>query len=217
MHIVIRPEQLKDYRTAEEVTREAFWNLHGPGCNEHYLLHTMRSAPDFVTELDKVAEQAGKIVGHIAYARCTVAGDDGRKHEVLSFGPLSILPAFQRKGIGSRLVKETLEEAKELGYTAVLIYGDPAFYGRLGFLPAAHFHIATADDNYMLALQAVELAPNALKCIGGGRFLEGSIYSVDEAAAKAFDTTFAPKTLKENLLSQQRFAFLVSQSEPRTK
>ena len=51
MNIVIRNEQVEDYRRTEEVAREAFWNLYFPGATEHYVVHKMRSHPDFIKEL----------------------------------------------------------------------------------------------------------------------------------------------------------------------
>ena len=48
MNIDIRKETKADYRIVEELTREAFWNLHSPGCDEHYLVHVLRNHPDFI-------------------------------------------------------------------------------------------------------------------------------------------------------------------------
>lgn len=59
MKIAIRPETSQDYRTVEALTRDAFWNLFVPGCDEHYLVHLMRNHPDFVKELAFVAEDDG--------------------------------------------------------------------------------------------------------------------------------------------------------------
>ena len=58
----IRNETPADYRAVEELTRLAFWNVNMPGCDEHYLVHIMRSHPDFIPELDFVIEEDGKIV-----------------------------------------------------------------------------------------------------------------------------------------------------------
>ena len=54
MNITIRKEEEKDYRIVEEITREAFWNLYVPGCDEHYLVHTLRTHPDFISEMDYI-------------------------------------------------------------------------------------------------------------------------------------------------------------------
>ena len=63
--ITIRREARQDRQTVEDLTRRAFYNLYLPGCVEHYLVHTMREHPDFIPELDLVAEEDGQIVGSI--------------------------------------------------------------------------------------------------------------------------------------------------------
>ena len=63
--ITIRREARQDRQTVEELTRRAFYNLYLPGCVEHYLVHLMREHPDFIPELDLVAEEDGQIVGSI--------------------------------------------------------------------------------------------------------------------------------------------------------
>ena len=67
MDIKLRNETEQDYKIVEQLTREAFWNVHVPGCNEHYLVHIMRDSELFIPELDFVAELNGKIVGNIMY------------------------------------------------------------------------------------------------------------------------------------------------------
>ena len=69
MNLIIRHEQKNEYRTVEELIREAFWNLYVPGCSEHFCLHNMRDSSDFIPELDFVAELDGKIIGNIVYTR----------------------------------------------------------------------------------------------------------------------------------------------------
>ena len=81
MDITIRLEQPADYREAETVTREAFWNCYSPGCMEHYLLHVMRRSPRFVRELDFVAVADGKIVGSVVFMKAMIMGDDGNRYE----------------------------------------------------------------------------------------------------------------------------------------
>ena len=67
--MIIRPEEPKDYREVEELTREAFWNVYRPGCVEHYVLNQYRNSPDFVKELDFVMEEDGRIIGHVMFSR----------------------------------------------------------------------------------------------------------------------------------------------------
>lgn len=212
--ILIRRETPADYRAVEELTRSAFWNHHVPGCCEHYLMHLLRADESFVPELSLVAEQGGKIVGAIAYTNARISGDDGCSHDVLSFGPISVLPALQRTGVGRLLIERSAALAAALGHCAVLIYGDPDYYCRFGFVPASEYGIATHDDCYAAALLALELVPGALgHCTG--RFFEAAVYDVDEAAAEEFDRTFPPLEKKSGLPTQARFLTLVTLRTPR--
>ena len=103
INLIIRNEKEKDFRTVEEVVRETFWNLYVPGCNEHFILHNLRNSSDFIPELDFVAEKEGQIAGQIVYSRGNIKYVQGVEKEVISFGPVSVLPAFQKQGIGSAL------------------------------------------------------------------------------------------------------------------
>ena len=100
-NFIIRNEQLKDYREVEELTKKAFWNVHAPGCDEHYLVHVMRTHEDFIPELDFVIEKDGVIIGNIMYTKAWLTDRDGEEKEILTFGPISILPEYQRKGYGN--------------------------------------------------------------------------------------------------------------------
>lgn len=94
MNIQIRLEQPADYRETEQVMREAFWNYYSPGCTEHYLLHIMRGSPNFIPELDFVAVADGKIIGSVVFLKSFILGDDDKRYEVLSLGPIAVLPAY---------------------------------------------------------------------------------------------------------------------------
>ena len=72
MNVIIQREEETDYRIVEEITREAFWNLNVPGCDEHYIVHILRDHPDFIPEMDYVAEVDNKIIGNIMYTRSYV-------------------------------------------------------------------------------------------------------------------------------------------------
>ncbi len=213
---ILRNERPEDRRAVEELTREAFWNEHAPGCDEHYLVHIMRDADAFITPLSTVAEMDGRIVGHIAYTKARIACDDGTERDVVSFGPVSVLPVYQGMGVGRALIESTLNRARSLGYEAVLIYGDPLYYARFGFDAAEKYGVATAGNMYAPALLALELTEGALSG-AGGRFLEDGIFDIDKKAARAFDQTFAPKELRGGLASQKRFAYLVGLQRPRHK
>ncbi|SHI80251.1 Acetyltransferase (GNAT) family protein [Lutispora thermophila DSM 19022] len=102
--VILRNEMPSDYRVVEEMTREAFWNNHVPGCDEHYLIHMMRNCHSFIKELDFVAEIDGKVVGNIVYAKSKIMGDKSKYHDVITFGSVSVLPEYQGKGIGAMLI-----------------------------------------------------------------------------------------------------------------
>lgn len=211
-HLVIRREEAADYRRVEELTRDAFWDVNVPGCDEHYLAHVLRKAEAFIPDLDFVACLEGKIAGNIMYARAVVRSSDGKEHPVLTFGPLSVDPVCQNQGIGGSLVRHSVEAARALGYNAVIIYGDPDYYQRFGFRAARGYGIHTPYNTYSPALQVLELYPGALEGISGV-FEEGEIYHLDEAAAQEFDRGF-PKREKGWRKSQQRFQEILAASVP---
>ena len=116
----IRLETPDDDRAAENLTREAFWNVYRPGCIEHYILHAYRGREDFVQELDFVMEKDGGIMGHIMYVRTEIQADDGRRIPIMTFGPISIAPEYQRQGYGKALLEFSMEKAADLGVGAQL-------------------------------------------------------------------------------------------------
>ena len=208
MGLTIRNERTDEYRIVEELTREAFWNLNFPGCVEHYCLHNMRDSSDFIPDLDFVAEINGKVIGNIVYARGRVIDDTKKKHDVIGFGPVSVLPAYQRQGVGSALIKHSLDKARLLGFSAVCIYGDPRYYSRFGFRCAERYDITNSQGKFAVALMALELIPRALRNISG-RFVESEAYHVDEDDFQKFENTFPPKE-KAVTESQAEFKILAS-------
>ncbi|MBN1776545.1 MAG: N-acetyltransferase [Clostridiales bacterium] len=213
-NITLRRETPADHRAVEALTREAFWNLHVPGCDDHYLVHVLRGAEAFIPELDFVAVIGDEIVGNIMYAKSTVALDAGGELPVVTFGPVSVLPEYQRQGVGRKLIEHTLKLAKRMGFPAVFIYGDPAYYSRLGFVPAERFEIGTADGFYHAALQVFILQNDALRN-AAGRFIEDSVYHIEEAAAAAFDLAFPAKEKRSGTPSQLRFQQSITTRKPR--
>ena len=213
-NIKLRLEKPSDYKKVENLTREAFWNVHVPGCNEHYLIHIMRNEDSFIKELDIVAEADGEIVGNIVYTKAKILGDDGNSYNVICFGPISVLPEFQGMGIGGMLIEHTKKIAKQLGYGGILIYGDPEYYSRYNFVEAKTYGIGTPDNMYAVPLQACELYSGALQNCQG-QFYEDEIYEIDEAKAIEFDNSFEKKEKLSNLPSQERFRELVGMREPR--
>lgn len=213
-NIRLRQERASDYRIVEELTREAFWNHYVPGCNEHYLVHMMRESESFIKELDIVATENETLVGNIMYTKAIIRCDNGEIYPVISFGPISVLPELQGQGIGTLLIEHTKKLAKDLGCKAILIYGDPSYYSRFGFVPAETYKIGTPDNMYAAPLLAFELIEGALSDCPG-RFFVGPIFDIDEAKAKEFDKRFPNKELQDSSPSQERFLQLVNMRTPR--
>jgi len=195
MRITYRLANINDYRQTEELTREAFWNLFKPGCDEHLMVHQLRKSPGYIPELDLIAyceDDSEKIVGHILYTRSYVINEDGGKHEVIAFGPISVLPEFQKQGIGSGLIERTIILAREKGYKGIFIYGGPGYYNRFGFVNAKKYNVSTPDGSNFEEFMGLELNKDSLKGISG-KFYNDLGYEIDKDVLEAFDSTFPVK------------------------
>lgn len=100
MKVNIRNEKESDYQAVEDMTRKAFYNLYVPGCIEHYLVHIMREHEDFIPELALVIERDGRVIANIMYTKAKLIDTDKNEKQVLTFGPISVLPEYQRQGYG---------------------------------------------------------------------------------------------------------------------
>jgi len=126
MHdIEIRPSRPEDMASVEKLYPAAF--------PEEDLLPLVRQ---LLTEepgiLSLVAEAGDAIAGHILFTLCAITGSDAR---AALLAPLAVAPEWQRKGIGSALIREGLDRLGQAGVAHVYVLGDPAYYGRSGFKP----------------------------------------------------------------------------------
>lgn len=191
----IRYEEPRDYRAVENLIRESFWNVYRPGCSEHYVIHVLRNDPAFVKELDFVMEQDGRLIGQNMFMKTVINADDGHDVPVLTMGPICIAPELKRKGYGKAILDYSLEQAKALGYGAVLFEGNIGFYGKSGFDYARKFGIRYhdlpdgADDSFFLCR---ELIPGYLDGITGV-YQTPKGYYVDDADVEEFDKAFPYK------------------------
>ncbi len=204
-HPIIRLEEEKDHRIVENLTREAFWNVYEPGCHEHYFVHQMRLHPDFLPELSFVAEKDGEVAGAILYTRAWLESMEGERKEILTFGPLCVLPQFQRQGYSRLLIEHSFARAVELGYDTVVILGNPANYVGRGFVSCRKKQVCMGGGFYPAALLVKELVPGVLAG-KSWQFFESSVGECcdDIAAVEAFDRTFPPKEKAWNP-SQEEF------------
>ena len=197
MEIKVRLEEEKDYRRVEEITRAAFGypdrvERGQIGCPyEHWMVHELRHR-DGIMDLSLVAElEDGTIVGHIICSNAVVRKEN-LSFPVLNFGPLSVLPEYQRRGVGGALIRAMIERAKQLDYGAILFFGRPEYYPQFGFKEAETFGIADADGYNYPSFMAMEMKEGYLKAVRGGRYFESDIYNdeLNRETVRAFDREF---------------------------
>lgn len=204
--IKIRNEEEKDYARVEEITRKAFWNLYVPGCKEHYLVHIMRSHKDFLPELDLVLEVDDQVIGNIMYTKAKLVDEHGEEKEILTFGPVCIMPEFQRMGYGKMLMQHSFEKAAALGYDVIVIFGNPNNYVSRGFKNCKKYNICLENGTYPAAMMVKELKPEALD----GRkwvYFDSPVMKIDEQEAERFDKSLE-KMEKKYQPSQEEFDIL---------
>jgi len=187
----LRLEEEKDYNSVENLTREAFWNVYKPGCDEHLLVHNIRKANEFIKDLDYVAVSNDEVIGNIVYVKARIIGVN-KEYDVLTFGPVSVLPMYQKKGIGKELIEHTIKKSKEMGFNAIIIYGNPKYYERFGFINTKGYGITDMEGNYSNALMALELYPNSLENVSG-KFFEGEVYKIDKKELEIYEKNFPYK------------------------
>ncbi len=206
MEIKIRNEEIDDYRTVEEITRTAFWNLHVPGCDEHFLAHKLRNHSDFIPELDFVAVKDDVVVGNIMYSDSFLLDDNDNKLSTITFGPVSVHPSHQRQGVGSELISYSTELATNMGYNAIVIQGNPSNYCKFGFKSSKAFNIATPERRFPCSLLVMELKKGVLSNLNW-RFFESKAYELDLGGFEEYEATFK-KMKKEYKYTQELFSIL---------
>jgi putative acetyltransferase len=128
---VIRQERADDHEAVREVHTRAF----GDGERVPTLVDALRAAVASVPPLSLVATVDERVVGHVMLSACRLDAPP-RLVDVVSLSPLGVLPEFQRKGIGTRLVAEALAGADSQGIPLVFLEGSPYYYGKRGFADA---------------------------------------------------------------------------------
>jgi predicted N-acetyltransferase YhbS len=189
MELIIRKANKSEHYRTEYITREAFWNIYKPGCDEHLVLNKLRNSGSYIPELDLIAIYKQELVGHILSTKAKVIDMLDKEHQILCVGPLTVLPGFQGKGIGSQLISASVRQAKELGYPGMILYGNPAYYHRFGFVNAQKYGISTKDNQNFDPFMALEINKNSLTNISG-RFFEDEAFFVEEAELTEFEKQF---------------------------
>ena len=156
--IKIRPEQENDFQAVREVVELAFRNVEDSDQSEPYLVERLRKTDAYIPELSLVAELNGEIIGHLMMSKVEIVSED---QSVISLGlaPVSVVPKYQRIGVGSALIREAHKRAGELGHKD--------YYPRFGYKRAIDFGIEFPFDVPSEYCMVVELAPEGLKNVHG--------------------------------------------------
>jgi putative acetyltransferase len=126
--IVIRSETQADAGAITAVTVAAFKTLAVSNQTEQFIIAALRLAKALTLSL--VAEVDGKVIGHSAFSPVTIS--DGTRNWY-GLGPVSVLPEYQRQGIGKALIREGLSRLKEMQARGCCLVGHPDYYRKLGF------------------------------------------------------------------------------------
>lgn len=188
MIINIRNINDTDHYEIELVAKRAFWNLNMPGCDEHYLVHKLWDAPCYIPEISLAALVDDKLVGAILYSKARIETENDNI-DIVTFGPLCVDPDYHKKGIGKKLLLESMRLATEKGYKVIFICGVPTYYPKFGFKTADMFGITMPDGSNFDAFMGYELQKGALKGVTG-KFYEDPFFDYDvhdEAYMKAVD------------------------------
>lgn len=157
----IEPESPFDIDTIEEITIAAFGRK-----DEANLINNLRDNKNFIEDLSLVANDDGEIVGHILFFPVVIK-EGSKKHSILALAPMSVLPKFQNKGIGTKLIEEGFKIAKKLGYTSIVVLGHEKYYPKFGFELAKNFNILPPVKAWEKSFFVKELVKGSLAKVSG--------------------------------------------------
>lgn len=154
--IAIRQERQADQEAVYRLVTRAFETAEQSDGNEQDLVNALRKSDAFVPELSLVAVLGEEIIGHIMFTELKVID-----YVALALAPLSVLPKYQRSGVGSSLVEEGHRIARALGYGYSVVLGSDAYYPRFGYVPAERFGIHPCFDVSSKNFMACKLRDDA--------------------------------------------------------
>ena len=126
--LTIRPEKPADHAQIAVLTDAAFAEVEHSDGSEVRIVNQLRS--DGVLTLSLVAEDGERIIGHVAVSPVTISDGSAGWY---GLGPISVLPAHQREGVGLRLMQRAIADMREMGARGIVLLGEPAYYSRFGF------------------------------------------------------------------------------------
>jgi len=154
---LVRDEEPRDHPEVRKVNEAAFDRP-----DEADLVDRLRKEGMILRSF--VAERDHQIVGHILFTRMSIETERGPVPAV-ALAPIAVLPSYQRRGIGSQMVRHGLAGLRISGERMVLVLGDPDYYGRFGFAATTARHLSSPFPAH--SFLALELSPGALAHIRG--------------------------------------------------
>jgi putative acetyltransferase len=165
--IEFREEQEQDYEAIGALIVEVFHETYGTGKEEARLVDELRKMDGFEPSLSIVAVDGDEIVGHVMFSKVEIVTTD-RHIPALALAPLGVKKTYRGQGIGAQLTRLGLDKGRELAYAAVFVQGDPAYYGRFGFVPASSRGLTIPFSDVPDPVnQVLELGPDTLNGISG--------------------------------------------------
>ena len=152
--MIIRAERPEDVQEIRHINIEAFDTE-----SEANLVELLRNSG--IPLISLIAEESGGLIGHILFGLVTLE-DDNSSISIAGLAPMAVLPDWQNKGIGSKLVEKGLRQCKHSGYAAVVVLGHPDYYPRFGFVPSVNYGIKTEYDVPAEVFMIKELQNGAL-------------------------------------------------------
>ena len=163
--VMIRRENKDDHKVIHNVVRTAFESAENKDGNEPDLVDALRRGNSYIPELSLVAETDGIIAGHIMFTKAWVG-----EIKVVALAPLSVIPEYQRKGIGTALVKEGHRIAADLGFAYSVVLGSENYYPKFGYVPADTVGIQAPFDVPKKNFMAYKLREDAPEACGVMRY-----------------------------------------------
>ena len=166
MEIKLRQENEKDYKSVFQLIEKAFEHEEYSDHKEQFLVERLRKSNAFIPELSIVAELENKIIGHILLTKLEIK-NDSESFESLALAPVSVLPEFQGKGIGSKLILQSHKTAKDLGYKSIILLGHQDYYPRFGYELCEKYNIEMPFDVPAENCMVIVLVENGLAGVSG--------------------------------------------------
>lgn len=167
--IDFRQEWAGEFREIHELVRDAFQTAHYAEGDEQDFVDAQRNAESYLPELALVLENDGRLIAHIMLTQGAISTTTG-PYPILLLACVAVDAEHRNRGIGTAFIEAALQRACNLGHSAVILVGDPAYYRRLGFVPSIQFGITNENGIEPEYVQVRELAPGAL-CGASGRIL----------------------------------------------